>query len=62
MVREQVKEGLTSKEDYQNYFDLHQGEVKETNANVLRHMNIFGSAGKASEVKIKFPEGGLRCR
>ncbi|WP_022793268.1 class II fructose-bisphosphate aldolase [Marinococcus halotolerans] len=52
-VTEQVNDTFASKGAYQNYFDLHQDEVKGARANVLKHMNIFGSAGKASEVKMK---------
>ncbi|GEK58496.1 fructose-bisphosphate aldolase [Marinococcus halophilus] len=52
-VTKQVNEAFVATGAYQNYFDLHQDEVKGAKANVLKHMNIFGSAGKASAVQIK---------
>ncbi|WP_091613898.1 hypothetical protein [Marinococcus luteus] len=52
-VTEQVNDTFASKGAYQNYFDLHQDEVKGAKADVLKHMNIFGSAGKVPEVKMK---------
>jgi hypothetical protein len=60
-VTEQGNDTFASKGAYQNYFDLHQDEVKGARANVLKHMNVFGSAGKASKIKMKFPKGGVGC-